>query len=128
MHTYYSETLTSDRSNFWIETEKRINTDCAFIRYILCVIPLIQEDLFNNSNGNHRQHFNTVIKTFFLISMMIICMVLLIPFELNILIPFIIMILLTVMDSSAVANIFVMVIVICGIKNTLYRAPKLLLL
>ena len=54
MHTYYSETLTSDRSNFWIETEKRINTDCAFIRYILCVIPLIQEDLFNNSNGNHR--------------------------------------------------------------------------
>ena len=51
---------------------------------------------------------------------MIIYIILLIPFELNILILIVIMILLLVMNSYLVAKILLMVIV------TLYRAPKFL--
>ena len=56
------------------------------------------------------------------------CMKLLIPFGVNILISIIGLILLTVTNLSGVAKIFAMVIVIRGIKNSLYHAPKYLVL
>ena len=52
----------------------------------------------------------------------------LISFGVDIIISIIIMIFLTVENSSVVVKISVMVIVICGIINTLYRAPKCLVL
>ena len=55
-------------------------------------------------------------------------MKLLVTFGLNIIISIIIIIVLTVTNLPEVEKLFVIVIVICGIKKTNYHTPKLLVL
>ena len=48
-----------------MEMQKHINTDYYINGWMICVIPHIPEDVFNNFNGNHKPQVKTVIKTFF---------------------------------------------------------------
>ena len=52
-------------SKLWIERQKHINTDYYVTGLLLCVIPYIRENVFKNSNRNHINQVNTVIKTLF---------------------------------------------------------------
>ena len=72
------------------------------------------------------QQVNNAIKTFSPIYLMMNCMIILITFGLGILILTTRMILSNVMNLSGEARILVMLILICGIKNTLYHEPKFL--
>ena len=104
-YTEYSDHICFVISKLWIEIEKHVNTDYAVTGWILCVIPHIREDVFKNSNRKP-----------------------LIRFGVNIQNSIIRMILLTVINVYGVVKIFVMLIFICGVINTLYHSPKSLVL
>ena len=85
---------------------------------MLCVIPHIREDVFKNSQNNHHIRVSTVIKSFFAGSTGIEFHKLMIRFGANIQTLIIRTIFLTVIHLSVTVKIFVIVIVIYGIRNT----------
>ena len=107
--------------------EKHINTDYAMTGSMLLVITHIREDLFNNSNGNHRDQENTVVKTLFHYSS---------EKELHENIDTFWIEYTNFNNNNdplttnlfGVVSISVMLIVICGIKNNIYHALKYLVL
>ena len=106
------------------EKDKHIYTNYTVTGWMLFLITHIREDVFKNTNRNHIKQVNTDIKTLFSgVSDKELHETLDIfwsDYENSV----IIIILLTVMYLSGVLNIFVMVILICGIRNTLYHQPK----
>ena len=126
--TLYSENICFVISNLWNEKERDIDIDYFVTGCILCVIPHIREDVLNNSNENIGNKVNTVIKTLFADSYENCSKKPLIRFGLNMLILIVTMVLLTVTYLYGVVKIFVMLIFIFGIRNTLNHAPKFLVL
>ena len=86
---------------------------------MLGVIPHIREDVLQNAQNEHHIQVNIVIKSLFTGSTENSYTKLLIRFGENIKNLIIRMILLKVMNLSGIVKIFVMVIVICGIRNTI---------
>ena len=61
----YSEDICFVISILWNERENHINTDYAVTGWMLCVIPHIGEDFFENAHNKHHIQVNNVIKTLF---------------------------------------------------------------
>ena len=100
-------------------TGEKFNNCYDITGWILCVTPHIEENFFKNAHNKHHIQVNNVIKSLFSGSTENSYMKLLIRFGVNIKNSIIRMILLTVMNLYGTVKIFVMVVAICYIRNTL---------
>ena len=108
----------------WIEREKKTNTEYGVTGFVLCLILHIREDVFNYSNANNNNHFILLSRPFLFHSYKKSYMKSLTRSGLNKIISIVSLILLTVTNLSEVVKKFMMLIVIHGIRNTLYHAPN----
>ena len=113
----YSENICFVISKLWVERDKHTNNDYDVTCWMGRMFSMIQIETIGIG-------WTLSSRPCFLIRLRKIWMKLLILFGVNILISIIILIFLTITNLSGVANISMIVIVICGRKNTLYHAPK----
>ena len=120
----YSENICFVIYSLWNKREEHINTDYDVTGWMFCLIPHIRKDVFKYAQNKHHIQVNNVIKTLFSGST---------EKELHATIDTLwseytkfnqSMIPLKEMDLSETVKILLMVTVIYGIRNTLYRQPK----
>ena len=104
---------------------KPFNTDYDVTGWILCIILHIREGALKNAQNKHHIQVNNVSRVCFLDKLKNSYTKLLIRFGAKIKNSIIRTILLKVMNLYGTVKIYVMVIVICGIRNNPHHTKKL---